>query len=410
MFYLFSYSMGINKDGVVVADADADADGNSAITSGEKEIETTTTTSTTTILCDDDDEITQICYGIGDGEEIIEGTVTLGETTTTEEEEEEPYDEKKKKKVEEEEGEDEEEGEEEDAKTKTISKNNNVIEVSYYHQAATNRRPNVKIHHIVLLHGQRFTKENWKTSGILSMFNKQFPSIAVTACNLSCDADHYTLIDLLDKLESKGIISLPLSGLVTPSASGKTITDWLCEQIVNDDDDDDDSTVVTEDDEENEDKEDDGGDKENEEEGEEKDDDDKEKYKEDTEKIPLPLNLNILPQYVRRWIPVASYSVMNCTKNQLRLLGALSVCGENNDSNDNDNDDENNSNNNNNNNNNSKAFNILAIYGNYDEGGSIVSKRLEKYTYAKVEKLNGRHPVYLDSPDEFVPAIGWAII
>ncbi|OEU07125.1 hypothetical protein FRACYDRAFT_251894 [Fragilariopsis cylindrus CCMP1102] len=346
---------------------------------------------------------------------------------------------------------DDDEKKEEDDDTKTKDRNKDVI--SYYHQAATNRKPGVEIHHIVLLHGQRFTKENWKTSGILSMFNRQFPSIAVTACNLTTELEgddinnnHYLLLDLLDKLEAKGVISLPLSGLVTPSASGKTITDWLCEQIV---DDDDDSTVASVDeDEEEDDKKDDKKVETEETEADEKEevDDDKddeavEEEEEDTaakdedeendkkvdddddnnnndagkgnenenedntqkkKKIKIPLDK--LLQYVRRWIPVASYSVMNCTKNQLRLLGAFTVCGEGEgDDNDNSNesDDEKKLN---------KRFNILAIYGYQDQGGSIVSKRLEKYSYAKVKELNGTHPVYLDSPDEFVPAIGWAII
>merc|ERR1712238_160601 len=87
-------------------------------------------------------------------------------------------------------------------------------------------------------------------------------------------------------------------------------------------------------------------------------------------------------EYINCWIPIATYAVMECTENQLRLC----------------------------NNNRYNAFNIIAIYGNQDKEGMVVSKRLEEYADAKIEKLNGRHPVYLDSPDEFVPTIGWAII
>merc|ERR1712238_249983 len=87
-------------------------------------------------------------------------------------------------------------------------------------------------------------------------------------------------------------------------------------------------------------------------------------------------------EYINCWIPIATYAVTECTENQLRLC----------------------------NNNRYNVFDIIAIYGNQDKGGMVVSKRLEEYADAKIEKLNGRHPVYLDSPDEFVPTIGWAII
>mmetsp|Transcript_2016 Transcript_2016/g.2193 ORF Transcript_2016/g.2193 Transcript_2016/m.2193 type:complete len:186 (-) Transcript_2016:9-566(-) len=87
-------------------------------------------------------------------------------------------------------------------------------------------------------------------------------------------------------------------------------------------------------------------------------------------------------EYINCWIPIATYAVMECTENQLRLC----------------------------NNNKYNAFDIIAIYGNQDKEGMVVSKRLEEYSDAKIEKLNGRHPVYLDSPDEFVPTIGWAIV
>ena len=104
--------------------------------------------------------------------------------------------------------------------------------VCYYHQAATNRKPGIKIDHIVLLHGVHTTKEIWKETGILNMFRNQFTSIAVTAVNLPVDATHVELLCLLRKLEHEGLISLPLAALVTPSASGSSITKWLQEQIV----------------------------------------------------------------------------------------------------------------------------------------------------------------------------------
>jgi hypothetical protein len=73
--------------------------------------------------------------------------------------------------------------------------------------------------HLVLLHGSKFTKEDWKTSGILQDFCS-YP-IIVSAIDLPVSAGYQELQQLLNDL------ALPVTGLVTPSASGKTITDWI---------------------------------------------------------------------------------------------------------------------------------------------------------------------------------------
>ena len=45
---------------------------------------------------------------------------------------------------------------------------------------------------------------------------------------------------------------------------------------------------------------------------------------------------------------------------------------------------------------------LLAIHGDQDVMGKKVTERLVELTKAKGVELEGRHPVYLDSPDEFV--------
>lgn len=78
--------------------------------------------------------------------------------------------------------------------------------------------------HLVLLHGARFTKEDWKTSGILDRFcNVQ--GLSVSALDLPVSASHVDLQNILNQMQSLKLFTAPVI-LVTPSASGKTITDW----------------------------------------------------------------------------------------------------------------------------------------------------------------------------------------
>lgn len=100
-----------------------------------------------------------------------------------------------------------------------------VGNIAYYQCSATSVEEG-PIKHLVLLHGSKFTKEDWKTSGILqSLCN--VANLSVSAVDLPVAANHEVLIGLLDLMVAHGLVTLPISGLVTPSASGKSITDWI---------------------------------------------------------------------------------------------------------------------------------------------------------------------------------------
>ena len=210
--------------------------------------------------------------------------------------------------------------------------NDDDQKIAYYHQAAASSSTSIQQHSLVLLHGSKFTKEDWiqnssssTSKNIISLFHQQFPySISITAVDLPVKADHNQLVSLLEAMQDKGLISLPVS-IVTPSASGFSIVDW----IMNDDHD------VT----------------------------------------------NKLPTYIHTWIPVASGSVLRFTNEQLTKIDLL------------------------------EDFHIFAINGNLDKMGKKVTKKLVKHTstITKSIELKGGHPVYLDSPNEFVNAIGFEI-
>jgi hypothetical protein len=100
-----------------------------------------------------------------------------------------------------------------------------VDDVAYYHCVTTVGEDPIR-HDLVLLHGSKFTKEDWKTSGILQSFCS-IPNLSVSAVDLPVTATHEVLIELLKSLAAHGLVTLPIGGLVTPSASGKTITDWI---------------------------------------------------------------------------------------------------------------------------------------------------------------------------------------
>ena len=210
--------------------------------------------------------------------------------------------------------------------------NDDDQKIAYYHQAASSSSTSIQQHSLVLLHGSKFTKEDWiqnssssTSKNIISLFHQQFPySISITAVDLPVKADYNQLVSLLEAMQDKGLISLPVS-IVTPSASGFSIVDW----IMNDDHD------VT----------------------------------------------NKLPTYIHTWIPVASGSVLRFTNEQLTEIDLL------------------------------EDFHIFAINGNLDKVGKKVTKKLVKHTstITKSIELKGGHPVYLDSPNEFVNAIGLEI-
>jgi hypothetical protein len=109
--------------------------------------------------------------------------------------------------------------------TSQTNKNNiellqsSVGSIPYYHCPGTKND-------LVLLHGSKFTKEDWRTSGILGSFCGQ-DDLSVTALDLSVRATHTELQAILTDLEDKGRLRLPVSAIVTPSASGFTMVDWL---------------------------------------------------------------------------------------------------------------------------------------------------------------------------------------
>jgi pimeloyl-ACP methyl ester carboxylesterase len=166
---------------------------------------------------------------------------------------------------------------------------------------------------LVLLHGAAFTKEDWRASGILEQLCEQ---VTVYALDLPVSTNHEGLMGHLNLMRDEGILSLPVV-LVTPSASGWSITSWLQTTIAGETD--------------------------------------------------------LLPNYVATWIPVAAGSVSSLTDSAITLGLANTP--------------------------------VLAIYGNQDAGGRITSERLGDLVGAQVVELVGRHPVYLDSPDEFVTTL-----
>lgn len=196
-------------------------------------------------------------------------------------------------------------------------------QIAYYHQQAFS--PTEENYHLVLLHGSAFSKEDWKTSGILGLFQRDFPSISVTALDLSVRADQTKLKQVLRSMRDEDLIEqLPISGLVTPSASGKSITSWIKEEAQSGLD---------------------------------------------------------MESYISLWIPVASYSVGGCTTNDLESLQQEK-----------------------------SGVGVLAIYGDQDQNGKKVMQSLRDHSGAKLLELPGRHPVYLDSPDAFVKAVGEEVL
>ena len=135
--------------------------------------------------------------------------------------------------------------------------------ISYYHCAGMGSGDELSL---VLLHGAKFTKEDWKTpSGILEDLCKRETQrkINVFAVDLPVQADHKDLMKFLDSVAD---ISKPVS-LVTPSASGKTMVTWSA------------STTVQE----------------------------------------------TLPRYIKQWIPVAAIAVNRAPDDDIRKLGGLSI-------------------------------------------------------------------------------------
>lgn len=78
---------------------------------------------------------------------------------------------------------------------------------------------------LVLLHGARFTKEDYKTSGLLDLFCSNGAS--VIALDLSVKASAKDLQTMLEVLVQDGLVNARPISLVTPSASGYGVVDWI---------------------------------------------------------------------------------------------------------------------------------------------------------------------------------------
>ncbi len=101
--------------------------------------------------------------------------------------------------------------------------------LNYYHCGPLPTKSNPQLSELVLLHGAAFTKEDWKSSGILDMLcdinnNEDGGDLSITAWDLPVSADGYELIGAYNAMvNGKKLSGHPVT-FVTPSASGKALT------------------------------------------------------------------------------------------------------------------------------------------------------------------------------------------
>jgi pimeloyl-ACP methyl ester carboxylesterase len=96
--------------------------------------------------------------------------------------------------------------------------------VSFYHCAPPSSPPAKEI---VLLHGAKFTKEDWRTSTILPQLCAN-GKINVVALDLSVSVDDGKLRSIVETLYTDRVLQKDGDYvLVTPSASGKAVVDWI---------------------------------------------------------------------------------------------------------------------------------------------------------------------------------------
>jgi len=92
------------------------------------------------------------------------------------------------------------------------------------------------------------------------------------------------------------------------------------------------------------------------------------------DKASSPSKKKDLTRIVKAWIPVASGSVLKASEEALKVFETYEIP-------------------------------ILSIHGDKDEMGKKVTEMLGSTANAKTVELSGGHPVYLDSPDEFVSEV-----
>ena len=192
----------------------------------------------------------------------------------------------------------------------------------YYHCGPLPSQDNPDLTELVLLHGAAFTKEDWKTSGILDMLcdidnEEDEGNLSISALDLTVSADGKDLGLAFDALVADKVLSGRAAAFVSPSASGKAML-GLAELSKS------------------------GGAE--------------------------------LKRIVKAWIPVATGSVVKAEEATILQYKLDNVP-------------------------------ILAIHGDQDAMGKKVTERLKQLNGAKGVELSGRHPVYLDSPEEFVQEV-----
>lgn len=176
---------------------------------------------------------------------------------------------------------------------------------------------------LILLHGAAFTKEDWRTSGILSkLCERSGGTLSATALDLHVKSDGLRLADTFETLRKEGVISGDPATFVSPSASGKAMV-HLGEMAA-------------------------AGSDENDGTG-----------------------SGLLKRLVKAWIPVACFAVLGAAETSIQAYPKAGIP-------------------------------ILAMHGTEDKRGKDVTKRLVELVGATGLELKGRHPCYLDSPDDFV--------
>lgn len=198
-------------------------------------------------------------------------------------------------------------------------------------------------HEYLFLHGAAYTKEDWKSSGILKQMctrtQRDIETLmyfSVTALDLPAQSDAVTLARAFDALAEANIISgLPII-IVSPSASGRGVLDLASV-----------SQSQT-----------------------------KIESKEAIEKglSPSP-HLSLLETMLLAWVPIACYDVSTVQDSSLFDVFETS------------------------------HIPILAIYGSNDKRGQEVANRLEKLAAAKTVMLGTNHACYLDDPNKFVETL-----
>ena len=174
---------------------------------------------------------------------------------------------------------------------------------------------------LILLHGAKFTKEDWRTSGIMEKFckdSKARPGLSVTALDLPVSADGSALVDAFYSLVREKVLSGDPAVFITPSASGKAMITM-------------------------------------------------------SEAVKRGSRLKSITHMIQMWIPVACAAVLKAESGALEIYQDVPV---------------------------------LVVYGSEDAvAGKKSSQLLSEIVGAETVELRGRHPVYLDSPDEFVGLI-----